>query len=517
MLTVSQAQSDLKSERDEFEKQILRGKETEANWQSRHTELEKLHNSLEEQLSSVSTERDNLSQEKATLHSYAESRQSSIDELKLKLAQTASELATSVRALQQNQAELKAANRRADEAEKAQADLQAEGIGLMRSLEEMRPKIVELTDTKLDLGDRVENLSKAVRTRDDTILQLEGAIEELREKHSRADSRIGELTNVLTKERSTSDESTTELQRAYADIQKELEEARTSADTLGNERAEYRSMAAQRTQEVDRLSASVQAYTEQLALLKEELDERKEAEDSAHEVLERTRAEMEALRTELAAKDNEIDHLQQAVSPATPGSASLDEEMLSAMNQHHTLELSAAQSDIRSLETSVYEAEARALTLQRQVAALEDQLSHYRAAARNSPRPSAPARPSTRVVDYSDDLRRASFSSVRSGGLNRPTSPLSSFEGLTAETRHRRRVSLGMLKARIDSEAAAARSHPPSRQSPAQKVNALPTVVEPSSGPGTPRAGSPQQRKTQFLDDSHVFWCHSCRGDLVIL
>ena len=491
------------------------GKETEANWQSRHAELDNLHKSLQEQLSSVSAERDNLSEEKAKLQSHIGDRQSSIDELKQKLAQTVSELSTSVRALQQTQAELKTANRRADEAEKAQADLQSEGIGLMRSLEEMRPKIVELTDTKLDLGEKVDGLTKTVRARDDAIAQLEGAVEELREKHARAESRVGELTNVLAKERSSSDESATELQRGYSEIQKELEEARKTAGTLETERSEYRSMAAQRSQEVDRLTASVQAYTEQLASLKDELEDRKEAEDNAHQVLERTRTEMETLRADLAAKENEIDRLQQVIHPSTP---SLDEEMLSAMDQQHALELSAAQSEIRSLETSVYEAESQALTLQRQVAALEDQLSHYRAAARNSPRASA-ARSSGRIVDHSDDLRRASFGSVRSGGagLTRPTSPPSSFEGLSAETRHRRRVSLGMLKARIDSEAATVRSHPASRQSPVVKASVLPTVVEPvSSAPGTPRAGSPQ-RKTQFLDDSHIFWCHSCRGDLVIL
>ena len=460
-------------------------------------------------------------QERSQLQSQAEERQGSIGELKQKLAQTTSELSTSVRTLQQAQAELKTATRRAEEAEKAQADLQAEGIGLMRSLEEMRPKIVELTDTKLDLGEKIESLNKSLRSRDDAIAQLEGTVEELREKHAQAEVQIRELSNVMQKERSSSDENASELQTAYSDLQKELQDARASLGTLESERTEYRNVAAQRMQQVDRLTISAQTHTDQLAALKKEIDERKQAGDDAGGVLERTRAELEALRAELAAKDNEIERLRQSNTSEDPQSPSLGEEMFNGVKQQHTLELSAAQSEIRSLETTVFEAEAKAHALQRQVAALEDQLAHTRAptvASRNPPRPSSTVgRPAARIVDHSDDLRRASFSSVRSGTLARPLSPSSSFEGLSAETRHRRMVSLGMLKARIDSEAAAAKSHPPSRASPAQRTAALPTVVEPAgSRPGTPHAVSPA-RKTQFLDDSHIFWCHSCRGDLVIL
>lgn len=367
----------------------------------------------------------------------------------------------------------------------------------MRSLEEMRPKIVELTDTKLDLSEKIDSLNKALRARDDTIAQLEGSVEELREKHALAEARIRELTTSLERERSSSTENASELQRAYSDIQKELEEARASLFTLETERSELRNMTAQRTQEIDRLTASAQTYADQLASLRTELDERKHAEDDAHGVLERTRAEMEALRAELAAKDDALERLQRSPSPPPPGTPALDAEVLAALRQQHALELSAAQSEIRTLESAVYDAERTALALQRQVGALQDELAHLRA-----------ARPAPRA----DDLRRASFGSVRSGGPARPLSPPSSFEGLSAETRHKRRVSLSMLKARIDSEAAAARA------SPKLRASALPTVVEPPSAPGTPRAGSPQQqRKTQFLDDSHIFWCHSCRGDLVIL
>ena len=216
-------------------------------------------------------------------------------------------------------------------------------------------------------------------------------------------------------------------------------------------------------------------------------------------------------------------------------SHALDEEMVRAMETQHEIALSAAQSKIRSLETLHFQAETRAHALQKQVAALEDQLAHLRAASpglraggASVQRPASAARASVRIVDSSDELRRASFSSARPGSALgahahlRPASPPSSFEGLSPEARHKRRVSLGMLKARIDSEAAAARSHPSSRaMSPAQKVAGLPTVSEPaaesSAAASDVSAGSAAHKLSQFLDESHIFWCASCKGDLVIL
>jgi len=50
---------------------------------------------------------------------------------------------------------------------------------------------------------------------------------------------------------------------------------------------------------------------------------------------------------------------------------------------------------------------------------------------------------------------------------------------------------------------------------------ALLTVQEPRSRPGTPHSHHSHSyyaaKKPQFLDEAHVFWCHACQGDLVIL
>ena len=213
-----------------------------------------------------------------------------------------------------------------------------------------------------------------------------------------------------------------------------------------------------------------------------------------------------------------------------PQSQSLDEEMLSAQ---HTLELSAAHQRVRELETSVFAADARAHALQRQVGALEDELAQLRplAAARVSSRPSsrASAHPPQRrrpVVDRSDDLRRASFDTHRPGGIS-PPATLSAFEGLSPEAKHKRKVSLSMLKARIESEVAAS-SHMPRpgmkhphahSHSPHGKAVGLPAVIEPPSQPATPPPHThlANPKRPVFMDESHIFWCHSCQGDLVVL
>ena len=68
------------------------------------------------------------------------------------MTQAATELAANSKQLHNAQNKLNAqterATRRAEEAEKIQGNLQAEGTNLMRSLNEMRPKIVELTNTQ---------------------------------------------------------------------------------------------------------------------------------------------------------------------------------------------------------------------------------------------------------------------------------------------------------------------------------------------------------------------------------
>ena len=462
-----------------------------------------------------------------------------VSELQRKLATLGSELAANARQLKQAQAELKIAKARADDAEKTQKELQAEGIGLMRSLDEMRPKIVELTDEKLMLSEKAQSLENTIHARDNVIAQLEASLEELRDEKVSIERDRDGLRSALEGERAALQKDSTELQQAYSELQAQLTATRKSVQDLEDERDKLRQVANSNVEEIRRLVDSVQSQTAQINALRTELAERTRAQNEASEFLGRAQAEMETLRAELAQKDEELERLREAASASASASdasshvdqsqQSLDAEMLSALKQQHALELSAAHQQVRSLETSVFNAEAQVHTLQRQLAALEDELAQLRPLQPSSRAPSAqvlPKRTVSRTAGHSDDLRRASFQSHRPAVASPPVA-LSAFEGLSPETRHKRKVSLSMLKARIDSEVAAS-SHTPrpsSRSSrsfassPGSKPGGLPVVVEPPSQSSSPPSHihTHPAKRPIFMDESHIFWCHSCQGDLVVL
>ncbi len=532
----AQTHEGLRAERSQVQDQLQQKIAAEADWQARHAEVERQHSATQEQLSSVVAERDGLLGERTTLQIEIEGNKSLVSGLQQKLAALASDLATNARQLKQVQAELKATNARADDAEKTQKELQAEGIGLMRSLDEMRPKIVELTDEKLMLSEKIDSLEKTIGARDNVIAQLESSLEELREEKVSVERDRDGLRSTLESERSALQKDSTELQQAYSELQSELTTAQRKAQDLEDERDRLRLVANSNVEEIRRLTDNLRLQTTQVVALRAEVEERTQAQTESSEFLERAQTEMETLRAEHAQKDEELERVRETTS-SLPSSSdlsqsqSLDAEMLSALKQQHALELSAAHQEVRALETSVFNAEAQVHALQRHVSALEVELTQLRPMQRPSPRASSiqalPKRTASRMVDHSDELRRASFQSHRPGGPS-PPATLPAFEGLSPEARHKRKVSLSMLKARIDSEVTAS-SHVPrplsrnsksSFASPGDRPGGLPVVVEPPSESSTP---PPQHTHTHpakrpiFMDESHIFWCHSCQGDLVVL
>ncbi|KAJ7150289.1 hypothetical protein C8R46DRAFT_500488 [Mycena filopes] len=380
----------------------------------------------------------------------------------------------------------------------------------MRSLDEMRPKIVELTGVKLELGEKIDGLQHTLRSRDVTIGQLEADMDELRDQKEQADQRLQEVLSQREKDRSLAQASSGELQKAYADLREELDLSSDSIRSLEAERASHRQESVKRLEEIERLTATSNTQQDELSVLRQELEERRTDQDEEQDFLARAQNEIESLRSDIAVKDEEIERLREAVSSPTVDDHSLDHELLSSLRQQHALDLSAAQSQIRALENSVFDAEAKSHALRKQVSALEDQVAQTRGAAHRAMSPSLPStsRPASRAASVRTNL----------GGGAPPLSRSVFDQNLTPETRHKRKVSLSMLKARIDSEVAAHalahqhNSRPPSRAlSPVQSVDG-------DERPATPPAHAPPPfHRPQFLDDSHVFWCHACHGDLVIL
>jgi len=414
----------------------------------------------------------------------------------------------------------------------------------MRSLDEMRPKIVELTNAKLELSEKLIISEQAVRDRDGVIAQLETSLQAAQDQNESLVTKLLDAETAREKDRSTVQETQDELQRGYAELETELSDALASIRELEVERAGQRQLTSKQVQELDRMAAASQTLKEEIASLHQEVEEQKLAEVEQQEFLERARTDIEVLRADLVAKVQEIDELRAELSVAAANSTSpsLDKEMMSALKQQHRLELSAAQSQIRALQTSVFEAEARAHSFQRQLSQSEDQLAQLRASSSPSSLPLQPpplpssssshsyttqrpfsptdhsSRPSSRAQNHSDDLRRKSLTQRRGSNNGIPLGAAYPAFGvnLSPETRHKRKVSLGMLKARIDSEMAAAGSTPPSRAaSPLHVVGA--ERASPGLEPHAANSLQNSHKRPQFLDESHIFWCHSCRGELVVL
>ncbi|KAG2350885.1 hypothetical protein BDR05DRAFT_49997 [Suillus weaverae] len=384
----------------------------------------------------------------------------------------------------------------------------------MQSLDEMRPKFVELTSAKMDLMERIDKLEHEKNSRDTFISKLESALSEAMEREAEAAQVHKEADSSQEKDKVSLQQSIIELQQGYAELQAELETSQAAVLSLEGDRTQLRQIEARQLEIIDRLSVESDQHSQVVSHLESDLRSYRNIDEEHRAFIERSNYEHEVLRAELSAKDDEIEHLQNFSSnEAAP--RSLDDEMIGALRVQHAMDLSNANSQIRALETTVFEAQAKSHSLQKQISILEDQLAQQRSTSRATSRPfspGVPGRPSSRTLNPTD-LRRGSY---RSSNLA-PPSPRTVFDvGLSPETRHKRQVSLGMLKARIDSEvAASAGGYPSSRQlSPVPQGNEGILGQEPDS----PSWHAQHiHRRPQFMDESHIFWCHSCDGELVIL
>ena len=500
-----------------------------------YTELQKAHSSVQAQLTSVTSENEALERDKVAATTRADNTQKTLSELQEKLTQAATDLAANSKHLHNVQNELKRANRRAEEAEKTQGDLQTEGTNLMRSSSEMRHKIVELTNIRVELIERIDELEGIIRKKEDAISQLEASLDEAKERESHSAKTRQKEELARKKDESSSQQNLLHVQKAYTELETEVEALKASLKDREAERESYHQLALRRLEEVDRLTFSVQAQTELLNTAERELEERRAASTEDRGFVEGMQNDIELLQADIIQKDEEIERLRES-APAPNVRNSLDGEMSSALKQQQLLELSNARSQIRALESAVFEADARAHSLQKQVSSLMDQLTQLRSLSNVptrpfSPTPGMPSRPSSRARNVSDELRVqavrvsssqsiSSSSNVRSSPLHKPRK--STFETLSPETKHKRRVSLGMLKARIDSElASTVRSQPPSRALTPLPESELMKTNGASSSSSVMEPSEPHHirgfKRHQFLDESHVFWCQSCHGDLVIL
>lgn len=534
-LITIQSLAQTKTEKETAVGEATNLKQSEATLRAECETLRAKLDSVQAEFDSVSNAHAGLQATHAELSSQSQKNASALADLNRKLSIESGKQTLTEKKVKTLQSEVAAANKRADEAELAHKGLQNENVGLMASLNEMRPKVMQLTEEKLSLMEVIEKVEESKYALEGTISQLEGQIDEVKAKCES----LEEEKKALEKERDADQENATadveRIQVALSQTEEELQIAVRSIQDLETERNVHRQAVERYQLEMDRLDSELAELRAQHSTLQDELAIQRSAREAdavqlieSAQVVERAHIEVENLRNDLYIKDEEIEQLradlmQAQVQPAAkdtdgktprPGHGrreSLDKEMFESDG---TFELSQARSKIRLLESTVFQEQAKAHSLRKQISSLEEELHRVRrtstALHTRPPPPPSSTHSEEREMEMALD------------------------SALPPEVRHKRKISLSMLKARIDGEKAMGASPRPA----ARHLSSLgPTTEEEEEphekmplnrdpGPSTSRAASTSghvrapvmdRRRPQFLDESHVFWCGTCKGDLVVL
>jgi chromosome segregation ATPase len=228
-----------------------------------------------QELAEVTSERDSLTSEKFSLQHQVEKAEHSNQELRGMLDKASSELAVHTRQRQTLQGDLRSATRRADEAEKIQKDLQLEGTNLMRSLDEMRPKIVELTSEKLNLTEKAESLQLALRERENTINELTSSLNDARSEIDKTNNHWQQRLSQHEKEHAQTVAASSEMQSAHVELQDQLDDALQSLRNLESQRASQRQELVRNSSEVEKLNATITSRKDELSAVKKELEDQR--------------------------------------------------------------------------------------------------------------------------------------------------------------------------------------------------------------------------------------------------
>lgn len=256
-----------------------------------------------------------------------------------------------------------------------------------------------------------------------------------------------------------------------------------------------------------------------------------------------------------------------------------DQQWRDSVHTQHSLDLSTARSQIRSLEASLFQTEQKSSRSERRIADLESELAVLRLRRPSSTpshengnqhglsfdpffspsqergRPSSPFNFTTNTNPSGGtpssgprpNLHRRSSSASSSNFNPLPTLP-APFEPLSQRpvdadlppaSRHARRVSLSMLKARMDltglgggfpgspSGGGMAPSRSPAMVGLAEADSSRPS--SPLGGRGSRRASHPPREEDggadvlgkkavpQFSDKESLIWCRCCEGDLIVI
>jgi len=505
----------------------------------RRIALEEQQTTSHKQLEEVTKDRDAIfatvaitERTKQEIQGRLDTAEATVVSLQQQVSHLSADLASHTRQLQDVRSDLAEATHRADDAEDAKRSLQTENSGLLAQLEEMRPKVIELSNKNAEDEERIWTMEKKIKSLESVVKKLERQMEERQSALEQSEARVVTLETEMKKaEEKHADElrilgeSVSDTQQTHTSLAHDLANANATVRKLDGEVALLKQTVDHAKEETERWRADFQAKASEVDTVRKALEDSQTSEEDTIALVQRTQAEVDALRDQLALREDELTRLreQEGSTSSSPSrhherQPSFNDELLSDLRQQHALDLSNAYSRIRELETAVFDAQASAHTFQRRVSSLEDDLTQLRSR-------SAVASPTRALHDVLDSSRLSMNSNrlLTPSTLRQVLIPRPVYEdNLPVETRHKRKVSLSMLKARIESERAAAA---PFMNSPRTSLGRLPEGDESGSGARTPKSDSDghashthsSRRVVDVLDEAHVFWCHSCHGDLVVL
>ncbi|KIJ32602.1 hypothetical protein M422DRAFT_52813 [Sphaerobolus stellatus SS14] len=310
-------------------------------------------------------------------------------------------------------------------------------------LEEIRPQVVELSNKNAEDERRVWVAEKKVKELESEVERLEGvgqertdALEEAEGKAKALDDDMNKMEKKHGNVFKTLGESVSDTQVSHAGLAHELADSKAAVAKLEKEVAELRRRDGDVGFEVKRLNDELESRTTELLTVREQLDKSQAEEQEAVAMVQRSQVEVETLREreDVIVKLRKRVSASEQASPTQPSGPNLSDELLFNLRQQHALDMSTAYYRIQEPETQVF--------------------VMHRLQPTSSNVGSALASPQSSVD------RRASLSSNRPltpPSLHRVLAPGPVYEdSLPAETHHKRKVSLSMLKARIESERTAA-------------------------------------------------------------
>lgn len=313
-------------------------------------------------------------------------------------------------------------------------------------------------------------------------------------------------------------------------LKAETEEIRRSLEQSESETTlQFSEQLAQKDSEITRIKSSLSSKEQHVVAVEARLEE-------LEKELEQTRKEFGTLSETHAVMESDLRQESESLKARLEGSAkdeknsNIDQDYVDSILQQHQIDLSTARSQIRSLESRIFEEESKSHEMLTRIEHLQDELRGAEEALKERKNSTAfSPSPVTSTTTTSTNHRSIPVRSVQdSSSSMRPAtdtlfSKMIDQSKLSDQTKHNRIESLNLLRTRMENELGLLSLTPSS------------THIDPTSHPDqvdhrhliSPR-GEEDVEKLSLLRAHHkvipssklgddMVWCGDCVGDLFMI